>query len=257
MGDSSERGLNALRSPTPGCCSDLTLDRWIAEGQTELPDKRAVACAQCRDRFAELRADAEAAQTVVTRALARAQERARRRWRYRGPWLLGSTTAVAAMCVVSWWWLPTGAPPLLSGVRAKGVALQVFVQREGTVRGARSGDRFQEGDALRFVMTTGEARYLFLVGIEENGQVRAYHPFGGDRSVRLRAGVEVALPGSLVLDGSPATEYFLTLLTQEPIAFEDIEDAVALTKRRGRMSLEQLQSLALPGRHIWFVARKR
>jgi hypothetical protein len=132
--------------------------------------------------------------------------------------------------------------------------LSFFRQRGGEVANALSGDSFLPGDALRFVVSSGSPGYFFLVGVEPSGNVVAYHPYGGTRSVPLPGGREIALPGSLILDESKGTEYFGGLFSREPLALDEIRAAVRRTLARGP-SLP-VQGVDLPATQHWLVIRK-
>ena len=98
--------------------------------------------------------------------------------------------------------------------------------------------------------------YFFLVGVEESGKVSAYVPYGGDRSVRVMPGIDQPMAGSLVLDDSPQTEYFVGLFSDEPLHFDDILAEVDAVRAEHETVDEGLEHLDLPGQHRWVVVRK-
>jgi hypothetical protein len=142
-------------------------------------------------------------------------------------------------------------------IRVKGTSLRFFVQRAGQVMPGESGGRYQAGDALRFVVSNGTPSFFFLVGIEESGKVSAYYPFAGDRSVRLAAGVDLPLAGSLVLDEAPGGEVFLGLFSPEPLTFDAVVRAIREAQGTGPAWPESLRSIGLPGQHHWLVIHKK
>ena len=134
--------------------------------------------------------------------------------------------------------------------------MRFFVQRGDEVAPGVSGDPYREGDALRFAVSSDAPRHFLLVGVEESGQVSAYHPFDGDRSTPLEPGVDVALPGSLVLDDSAGAEAFVGLFTDEALEMDRVRAAVSdALAVHGELD-SALESVDLPGQHRWIVIRR-
>ena len=175
-------------------------------------------------------------------------------FRLRGYFVVGS---VALACTGALLIFARPGPAPIDTTRSKGDALRFYRQRGGEVTAGVSGDRFLEGDALRFVATTSEDAYLLLVGIESSGRASAYFPYGGNRGAPVRASVELALPGSIVLDGFPNDEFILAVFHSKPVAVADVERALAALHADPPLDLATLQRLRLPGRHHWIVLRRQ
>lgn len=171
--------------------------------------------------------------------------------------LFGTLAAagVAAGIVLS---MQSDAPRVdaAGGLRTKGAGLRFFVQRRGEVKPGESGAAYRQGDALRFVISNDRPGFFFLVGIEQTGRISPYVPFGGERSMPSPVGADVALPGSLVLDASAATEFYVGLFTSEPLHFADIRTAFERAIAANGVSLQALRAVSLPGRHAWIVINR-
>ncbi len=181
------------------CPSDLVLDDIVAGARPR--DAHVEGCASCQERLARFEQVAQAARPQVAAILARAEaQHAERRgaaWRW---WSLGASL-VAAMAV-----LVVVARPV-DEVRTKGsgVAVQLFRQRAGEVMKVDSNDEFRPGDALRFVVDTTRPIAYALAEVEAGGKI-IVHQRG-----KLEAG-RTALEGSLVLDDSHGTEWFVLVV---------------------------------------------
>jgi len=240
--------------------SDRQIDLLVAGNPAAQPQQAHLeTCVRCRDRQALFAESADLAAPAVARLAARVSQRAaqpaptRSRWRF-SPLAGGLLAAGAAVMLLA---VPGDLPEGPSMVRAKGSGMRLVVQREGRVFSARSGELFYPGDALRFVITAGGPGHFMLVGIDgTSGEVSAFHPFGGERSVALEEGGEQALPGSLVLDDSPASDIFIGLFAEQPFSLTEVRDAIAAAGGAGAGAFDAPQPLDLPGAQHWFVVRK-
>jgi hypothetical protein len=273
------------RLPNADCLSDLTLDLVVANVSPRASiEKHLAGCERCRQRLELFEQARVSAEPTVERLLQRASAQSRNpqpsardvesssssspwSWLWPGSqpkWRLVISVASMAALVLLVFAVVKRVNPIgvtdevgFEGTRPKGTSVKFFRQRGSEVTEGVSGDLFQAGDALRFqVSGGGNAIQLFLVGIESSGKISTYYPFGGEHSVALESG-EVTLPGSLVLDDSPDTEFLLAVFSPTPISLKQISDAVREASERGPLSLENLRSLPLPGQHHWIVIRKR
>jgi len=238
--------------PPEGCLSDLALDRMVA-AQAERA-AHLEGCERCRARLElfEAAAASAAVKRVLDQVAARAPAHASFFERHRFRLGLAGACAAAAAAIALVAVRPSPPPP--DEVRIKGTSLAFFRQRAGAVTHGVSGDTFQPGDALRFVVSSGSPGYFFLVGVLPSGEVVAYHPYGGKKSVPIAGGREITLPGSLVLDDSKGTEYFGGLFSREPLAIEEVRTAVRGALERG--AALPAQGLDLPATQHWIVIRK-
>ena len=246
-------------SPTlpSDCLSDFVLDEVV--GGAPVSDKvggHLASCDRCRARLARLReidsASCETVDLLVSRAMSvRPPRRTTPVWQV----ALAGTFAVACACAL--FMVSRSRPTDADGTRGKGDSIRFYRQRDGQVVRGVSGDRFRQGDALRFVASASEDSQLLLVGIESSGKVSAYFPFGGRSSAAITAPAEVTLPGSLVLDDSPNDEFFLAVFHSSPVAVADVERALSALRASPPFDLATLRRMSLPGRHHWIVIRRQ
>ena len=268
----SRPASDATRPRLDGAClSDRVLDAVVA-GDTPAAEHRGHldACPRCRERLALFEAAGAQAAPEIERMLRIARARARSVEPdppRRASWLSwrGLALAGAALVALALAWPLLRPPPPASApsdelpgetLRIKGVSMRFFVQRGEEVVPGDPDQRFRTGDALRFVVSSDAPRHILLVGVEASGHVSAYHPFGGDRSVPLEPGIDVALPGSLVLDDSTSPEAFVGLFTDEPLEIDRVRGAVADALATHPELDPALESLDLPGQHRWIVIRR-
>ena len=249
---------------TDACVSDLVLDEIIAGARSRADhDPHFETCPRCSERLTLLtehqRAVGDQIEMLVARAAATPATppaRHRRPWR----WLAAATTVACALGAVWVGVMPDGDRDV-AGDRAKGTAIAFYVQRGGEVTPGVSGARYRTGDALRFTISTGTTGFFLLVGIDQLGEVSAYHPFAGERSAPQRAGVGIPLPGSLVLDDSTDAEFFLGIFSRDPIEVSSVRAAVAQLREslgpNETLTLSVLDDrLALPGSRQWVVIER-
>jgi len=188
------------------CPSDLVLDDMVAG--TRLRDAHIEGCASCQERLSRFERIASAARPEVAarieRAAAQHAERKSASWRW---WSLGATLA-AAMGVL----IVVARPEGEVRTKGSGVAVQLFRQRAGEVMKVDSSGEFRPGDALRFVVDAARPIDYALAEVESGGKI-IVHQRG-----KLEAG-RTALPGSLVLDESRGTEWFVLIVdAKDPLA---------------------------------------
>jgi hypothetical protein len=163
------------------------------------------ACATCGEQIAAIEREREAllhrlpAHTFVAAVAARraaADRRARSR-----RWLGGSAIACAAAAAVLWL-APT------TGVRAKGVGVEVFRKRGERVERFGDGDRVRAGDGLRVSLVLPAAQHATVSFVDARGHVDAYPE--GDRD--FPAGTTV-LPGVTI--DPPCIDLTLVIATRD------------------------------------------
>jgi Domain of unknown function (DUF4384) len=249
-------------APPPGCPSDLVLDEVVAgTGSRDTIAEHLAFCERCRSRLDLFESCAARTAPLVQRLLRSASRslpppRAtvlewldRRALRFG----LAAGCAAAVVAVAVGLRAPPAPPSAPEEVRIKGSSMRFFRQRSGEVTNGVSGDTFLPGDALRFVVASGSTGWFYLVGIEPSGKVLPYYPYGGERSVPIAGGKEITLPGSLVLDESKGTEYFLGIFSPAQLRLEQIRSAVDEALKTGR---PLPRGIDVPGAQHWIVIRK-
>jgi len=218
-----------LRRTLPdGCLSSLALDQLVI-GQLDPGRREAVrshvdGCYRCRVRIAALEAE----------RVRFADDAPRRRRPASMPKLrpaiaVGAAFLAAAAAVV----LVVGrrpAPddPPADTTRAKGsLRLEVYVKQGGQVLSAR-GALLHPGDAIRFAYAGVDGGYLAVLGRDGSGEVSRYYPPGDRAAPATRAEEEEALPGSIVLDGSPGPETIYLVHCDAPVPVATLTAALDL-----------------------------
>ena len=217
--------LDGLRTRSDDdCLSDLQLDALVLDAldavQTEQARCHLASCERCTERRRQLGAATAGSAKLLAQSpipgrsalLAGASRRARAR-----AWLGAAGAALAAAAALL---LFIGRSPLpLEGdvVRSKGSSrIGYFVKHGGAVRRGSERERVSPGDALRFVLTSSEARYVAVLSRDGAGQVSVYHP-SGPRAERVEPGVERALDASVILDDVLGEERLYALSCSAPI----------------------------------------
>jgi hypothetical protein len=144
-------------------------------------------------------------------------------------WLVAPLAAAATVAIVlAVWPHERAGPPDDVVLRAKGGAdardqVEIFVQRDHAVHRLAPGDAVQPGDALRFVVDPGAARFVLVVSIDGALQVNTYYPFDGTASAALPPGpAPVALDDSVILDGVLGDERVWVLLSAAPVTVDSV-----------------------------------
>ena len=141
---------------------------------------------------------------------------------------LKTVAAVAIGAAAALLWMPrAGGPigdPARDGVRTKGgVALRELRARGGAVEEAFSGDTFQAGDRLRFVVDVPGSGHAMVVGREASGTTYAAWPLDeGDASAALEAGRGAELDGAVALDDAAGDEWLALVVCGEPFGLSSV-----------------------------------
>ncbi len=111
--------------------------------------------------------------------------------------------------------------------RTKGalIGFRFFVDHAGKVRPGGLNERVEPGDALRFVFSTREARYLAVLSVDGARHASTYYPVAG-APARGAAGVEVPLPVSTALDDTLGPETIYGIACPTPFDVEGLRGAL-------------------------------
>lgn len=223
----------------PDAPSELLVDAYVAGEATEAerlaieawcardPTFAAVVDARRRGFDALPDANPRAMEARILQAIdARAPAAHPRRTRRAPGWPggfwggVGVTIAAAAAVLVAIALPTTGVDPLLEpGLRMKGsLGLRVFVDRNGEVSEAFSGDPFAAGDRVRFRPDgVTESGHILVVGVEADGRLFGYAPVGRVRSIATDAlEADGSVAGSARLDASHGEEWAHLVWCAEP-----------------------------------------
>jgi hypothetical protein len=246
------------------CLSDLVLDRWLAGEVAGGPEEEAVrshlaGCPACSQRLRAIEREPELLPPPAARVVpappappapARGPRAPRRPW----PALAGLAALAAAIGLFA---LPRGRAPEGPVVRSKGtLGLDVVVRRpDGHSEPVLAGDALAPGDRVRFLVSTGEPGFAFLIGLDAAGGVTAHFPAAGVPAA-LPAGRAQALPGSVILDGTLGAERFLLLHCNEAALVDVVVQAGERALRAAGGDPRRVERLELPCRQVGVTIEK-
>jgi hypothetical protein len=201
------------------CLSDFALDACVTG---DLAGDRAVAarehlvgCTRCSSRFEELRKEqATFAAEPLPSALA-----PRRPAPWQARWLGAAGILAAALVILVVFPRRTDR----DGERTKGSAMgfRFYVDHAGSVRPGGPDERVEPGDALRFVFSTNDARYLAVLSVDGARRASTYYPVEG-APVLQPSGLGFALPASTVLDDTLGRETIYGVACVGPFDVESL-----------------------------------
>lgn len=134
-----------------------------------------------------------------------------------------------------------------SGVRIKGgLALELVAKRlDGHTEWLASPAQLAPSEAIRFAISTPSPGFVAIVGVDAAATVSAYVPAGAGPGVRLGAGRQQLLDGSIVLDDTLGAERIFAVRCDDAIDVADVvASARAALRRAGHPA--RIELLALP-----------
>jgi hypothetical protein len=129
-----------------------------------------------------------------------------RRW-------LGPLFAVAAAAVALLVLTPRGTDPDYVGVKA-GEQLSIYQLSGEVLTPYEPGTALGEDDVVGFKVAHVGQRGVVLLSVDGTGTISQFHPEAGDEPLPLPAGedgIEIPLPGTVILDGAPGPEVFVAV----------------------------------------------
>jgi Domain of unknown function (DUF4384) len=218
--------------------SELALERHLTDPDASPSRGHVARCSRCSARLEEMRRQGEEfLRTVYPATVEAVEAAAARRWLpswLRAPLLAPVTAAAAAAAVLLILRPPAGdgLPPDWDGVKGPGgVGLAVFGNGGEGARLLGDGEEVRADAALRFRVRLPRPCYLWVLSVDDQGQVSRLFPTEGDGGA-LAVGL-VELPGGAVLDGRPGPERLLAVCTPHPQLYAQLERAVQVATARG------------------------
>lgn len=203
------------------CPSELALDRYEL-GELD-PEGRAHVdgCAQCKRRLAARHAEFRAIpdrdailRRIHTETASAPKRAAKARWSGLIGMVMGVGSAAAVIALV----VRVGPPRDTTGIKGSGApVLSVFREHGGQVEEAKSGERFDAGDRLRFQVDLPSPSQVMIVGVESSGSMYVCYPDVSSTTARaLPAGDRQLLPGAVRLDRSSGRETLYLVACERP-----------------------------------------
>ena len=231
------------------CVSDLTFDRWLADGdspQAEHADVQAhlACCARCALRLEAITASREtflrrqpswnalhaARAHMATDTASTTTGDVGARSRARALWVGGvaGSLAAAALALIALRSPHDGAA--VEGVRTKGGAsIGAYLNRDGAVDRLVDGDAVHPGDRLRFVYSSEAPSHFGLLQYDGTS-ASIYHPLG-QNAAAVEPGRDVPLDFSIRLDAAGHYERLFGVFCHEPVALEPLRAQLQNTGR--------------------------
>jgi hypothetical protein len=145
--------------------------------------------------------------------------------RRRSPWLWLLAAAPAAAAIALFISLRPGEPPEGYTGEKGGMSLVAYVNAPDGAKTVRDGEAVRPSAALRFAVGASGSCNLWIISVDETGQVSRIYPAEGSASAKV-SGNRVTLPGGAVLDGRTGLERFYGVCTPEPVAYEKVVQCV-------------------------------
>ena len=204
--------------------SELALEAYLLDRDASPIAPHVAQCEHCRARIARMEREAEEFRRFVLPATLDAvvdknAPRRRRPWM----WLLAVAPAAAAFALfISL--RPSGPPEGYVGEKG-GMSLVAYVEAPGGAKAVVEGQAVRPSAALRFTVGGAARCNLWIVSVDESGQISRIYPTQGDQGAKV-SGNRIALPGGAVLDGRPGLERFYGMCTSEPVAYGKVVECV-------------------------------
>lgn len=229
--DERRDDLDALLDGARG--NESWTERFVRQGGTGHPQpghEDAALLAERRAFYAQLPLEAVVARSRRGPWLERLASWARAAWLR--PVALGALAAAAAALVVVVALpdapQPGSVEPLGSGTRLKGTvtapaplrdsdaSLDVRVRTATGTAALVPGGAYRADDRLSF-RYSAELPWVWVGSIDADGNVSAYYPRDGARSMSVVPGRSIPLPGSVALDDYVGPERFLAVFSRAPL----------------------------------------
>lgn len=130
------------------------------------------------------------------------------------------------------------------------VDLSVVALRDGRPVTLEDGAHLAPDTRIRFLYDSTDYDYLMLVSITDRGEVSILYPMTEGSSIQVVRGRGIPLHGAVQLDDHLGPERFFALFSPSPMIFEQVETAIAESRRsaatlEGAAWLRGLQRLPL------------
>ncbi len=130
------------------------------------------------------------------------------------------------------------------------VNLSIVAQQDGRPVPVEDGATLAPETRVRFLYDSSDFDYLMLVNVTDAGEVSVLYPMTEGPSIPVVRGVGIPLQGAVLLDDHLGPERFFALFSASPLAYEQVEAAIAQTRKGagaadGGAWLRDLRSLPL------------
>ena len=203
--------------------SELALEAYLLDRETSKVAPHVAGCEKCRARVARMEREGEDFRRFVLPAtldavLEKNAPRRRKAWL----WLVGiAPVAAAAALIIS---LRPAEPPEGYVGEKGGMSLVAYLGSPGGTKAVVDGQAVSPAAELRFSVAPRGRCNLWLVSVDESGQISRIYPTDGEGGAPVSK--QGPLPGGAVLDGRAGLERFYAVCSPAPLRYEDLTKSV-------------------------------
>jgi len=208
--------------------SELALEAYLLDHESSKVAPHLAGCERCRIRIARMEREGEDFRRFVLPAtldavLEKNAPDRRKRWL----WLLGlAPLAAAAALIVA---IRPSEPPEGYVGEKGGLSLVAYLGAPGGAKMVLDGQAVQASAALRFSVAPAGRCNLWVICVDESGQISRIYPAQGDGGAPVSK--QGALPGGAVLDGRAGLERFYAVCSPGSLRYEDLTKSVRVSVR--------------------------
>jgi hypothetical protein len=111
------------------------------------------------------------------------------------------------------------------------VNLSIVAQHDGRPVPLEDGATLTPETRIRFLYDSSDFDYLMLVNVTDAGEVSVLYPMTEGPSIPVVRGVGIPLQGAVLLDDHLGPERFFALFSAAPLAYDQVETAIAQTRK--------------------------
>ena len=203
--------------------SELALEAYLLDRETSKAARHVEGCEHCRARLARMEREGEDFRRFVLPAtldavLEKNAPQKRKAW----IWLIGlAPVAAAAAIFVA---IHPGEPPEGYVGEKGGMSLVAYLGAPGGAKAVVDGQVVKPGSALRFSVAPRAHCNLWVVSVDESGQISRIYPADGEGGAPVSK--QGPLPGGAVLDGRAGLERFYGVCSPAPLLYEEVTKSV-------------------------------
>lgn len=216
---------------TPQCPSDVALESYLLAPERFAEARHVEGCPDCAARLARMREEGDEFRRLVFPRSVEAVEEAMVKRRFAWPKVLVPAGALAAAVVAVLLVRPGPPADYDGGVKGTGMSLAVYANGGDGARALPDGAPVPASAALRFKVQPADDCWLWIMSVDESGEISRLYPPKGVPPDRRSAG---PVPGGAVLDGQPGPEriYAVCAPSQE-MAWAEVKAAAAAVATGG------------------------
>jgi hypothetical protein len=200
--------------------SELALEAFLLDREASPVARHVAQCEHCQARVARMEREGEDFRRFVLPATLDAvvDKSAPRR---RTPWMWLVAAAPAAAAIALFFSLRPSQPPEGYTGEKGGMSLVAYVNAPGGAKTVGEGQPVSPSAALRFTVGGAGGCNLWIVSVDESGQISRIYPGEGNAAANV-SGNRITLPGGAVLDGRPGLERFYAVCTPAPLPYDKV-----------------------------------